>query len=157
MNESRPWYRHPGRLAGIAIAAYFGLKFLVLVHLGLVGQIVPGFSGRLSPGEAVEPGAPVLYFYRVGEASHHGWRRGIEYGGEPLSVVHSPLIARLHVASPRTGLQTPLALWSEPDYWFRLLVAVGGFGLGWFIERLWGRFERRGGLFLHGLTRDRSH
>lgn len=156
MNESRPWYKHPGRLAGVAVAGYFGLRLMVLLHLGLAGRVVPGFSGRLGAGEAVEPGGPVVYFYQVAQGNHHGWRRGIDYGGQELSVVYSPLLAALHVASTRPGLASARALWGDPDYWLRLMLALGGVGLGWAIERLWARFERRGGAFLAGLNRDRS-
>lgn len=154
MSGSRPWFRHPGRFVGVAIGTYFAAKLLILLQLGVVGRVVPGFSGRLSQGETSEPGAPVIYFYQVGETSYHGWRRGIDYGAQELSVSYSPLLPRLHVTSTRTGLVSAWALWSEPDYWLRLLLALGGIGVGWFVERAWVRFEQRGGVFLAGLSRD---
>ena len=153
MSRSGPWFKHPGRLAGVAIAAYFAAKFLVTLHLGVSGRMAPAFSGRLNQGEAVEPGGPVIYFYAVGETTYHGWRRGIEYGAQELSVSYSPLLPRLHVSSTRAGLVSAWSLWSDPDYWLRLLLALGGVGLGCLIERLWVRFERHGGVFLAGLER----
>ena len=154
MSESRPWFRHPGRLAGVAIAAYFTARLLILLHLGALGRVIPGFSGRLNQGEVAAPGSPVIYFYQVGETSYHGWRRGIEYGAQELSVSASPLVPRWHVTSTHPGLLSARAFWAEPDYWLRLLLALGGVGVGWGIERAWLRFERRGGAFLAGLDRD---
>ncbi len=152
MSESRPWFRHPGRLAGVAIAAYFTARLLILLHLGALGRVIPGFSGRLNQGEVAAPGSPVIYFYQVGETSYHGWRRGIEYGAQELSVSASPLVPRWHVTSTRPGLRSARAFWVDPDFGLRLLLALGGIAVGGFIERAWARFERRGGVFLAGLS-----
>jgi hypothetical protein len=138
----------------VAVGVYFAAKLLIVLHLGVLGNVVPGFSGRLNQGEASEAGAPVIYFYQVGETSYHGWRRGIEYGAQELSVSCSPLLPRLHVTSTRAGLVSARAFWGEPDYWLRLLLALGGIAVGWFIERAWLRFEQRGGTFLAGLDRN---
>jgi hypothetical protein len=154
LSGPRPWFRHPGRLAGVTIGIYFAAKLLILGHLGVVGRIVPAYSGRLNQGQAAEAGAPVIYFYQVGDASYHGWRRGIEYGAQELSVSASPLWPRWHLISTRPGLLSARAFWAEPDYWLRLLLALGGIAVGCGIERAWLRFERRGGTFLAGLDPD---
>jgi hypothetical protein len=138
----------------VAIGAYFAAKLLILLHLSVMGRVAPGFSGRLNQGEVAEPGSPVIYFYQVDETSYHGWRRGIDYGAQELSVSYSPLLPRLHVTSTRPGLLSARVFWAEPDYWLRLLLALGGIAVGWFVERAWRRFERRGGVFLAGLNRD---
>lgn len=151
MSTLQPWYRHPGRCAGVAIVAWFAVKLIVVLHLGLIGRLTTGFSGRLPAGATADPGDPVLYVYHVNGHVYHGWRRGIEYGGQELSVVHSPFLSRLHVATAQTGLDSPRALWHNSDYWIRLGLALGGIALGCLVERLWARFERRGGAFLQGL------
>lgn len=140
----------------MAIAAWFAVKLLVVLHLGLIGRMATGFSGRLPPGATAAPGDPVLYVYHVNGHVYHGWRRGIDYGGQELTVVHSPLLARLHVATAQTGLESPRALWGNSDYWMRLGLALAGIGLGCLVERLWARFERRGGAFLQGLDPQRQ-
>jgi hypothetical protein len=126
----------------------------VVLHLGLVGRAVAGASVRLAPGEAVEPGGPVAYSFSADGVVHHGWRRGIEYGAQPLSVVYCPALPALHLTFTRPGLRSGRGLWSEPDYWLRLVLAATGMGLGWGLERASLRFDRRGGTFLPGRSRD---
>jgi hypothetical protein len=151
------WHKHPGRLAGVLIMAYFVLKLAAVIHLGLIGRVTEGITGRLEARNA-EPGEPVVYFYRVGENSYHGWRRGLQYGGNRLSVVYSPLYAKIHVTATEPGLPSPRALWSRSDYWLRLLLAAGGLALGAVVYILWTRHQQ--GKFtitlLHGLTRHRD-
>ncbi len=147
------WYRHPGRAAGFAVAALCAVYLAAVLHLALVGRVVPGESLRLGYGEAVEDGAPVPYTYTVNGSTYDGWRRGIGYGGERLSVVCSPILPSFHYTSVRPGLASARALWSEPDYWLRLVLALAGVALGLGMERAWYRFERGGGVFLPGLHR----
>lgn len=96
----------------------------------------------------------MAYTYTVAGVVRHSWRRGIDYGAQRLSVVYSPLVPRFHLTSTRPGLASARALWSEPDYWLRLVLALGGTVLGWYSERLWSGFARQGGTFLPGLSRD---
>ena len=58
----------------------------------------------------------------------------------------------VHGAVTGWFLASARAFWAEPDYWVRLLLAVGGIGVGWFTERAWARYERRGGVFLSGMN-----
>ncbi|MBN2451807.1 MAG: hypothetical protein JXR77_15570 [Lentisphaeria bacterium] len=150
----RPWYRHPGRLAGGLVMGYFGLKLLGLVHLAVVGRVIPGHSGRLTGAELPEPGSPVIYFYQANGVTHSGWRRGIDYGAQELSVSYSPLFPRLHVTSVRPGIRSPWRFWLEPDYWLRLFLASLGIALGAFVVHAWLRFESRQWKLLHGLDRE---
>ena len=148
----KSWHKHPGRLVGVLIMAYFTLKLAVILHLGLIGRPTEGMTGRLQDREPV-PGESVIYFYQVRGNNYHGWRRGLEYGGHRLSVVYSPFYPRLHVVVAQRGLSSPLALWTTADYWLRILLALFGFGLGWGIYLLWTR-QQQGRLrfhFLHGL------
>ena len=133
--------------------AYFAGKVLILLHLGLGGRVVPGFSGRLTGDQAPDPGGPVIYFYQVDGISRSGWRRGIEYGAQELSVLHSPVLPWLRVTSTRPGLPSAGAFWADSDFWLRLLLGTAGMAVGLGVERLWARFERRGGHFLAGLER----
>ena len=154
---SKTWHRHPGRLAGVLIMAYFALKFAAILHLSVIGRVTEGMTGRLQD-RAPAPGEPVIYFYRVGQIGYHGWRRGLQYGGNRLSVVYSPLYPKLHVAVVEPGLASPSALWGQPDYWLRLLLALGGISLGWLVYLLWTRHQQ-GRLrvhFLHGLQSRRE-
>jgi len=144
-------------VAGLACSTVCAGYLLVLLHLSLMGRVTAGATVRLAPGEAVEPGAPVPYTYSVGALIYDGWRRGIECGAEKLSVVYSPVLPRVHVVSARPGLASARALWVEPDYWLRLVLAGAGMALGWGVERLWRRLQRRGGSLLPGLRRDEPY
>lgn len=152
----KPWYMHPGRLGGACIMAYFTIKLLILLHLTVLGRMTPGYSGRLTGSDIPEPGAPVIYFYTVDEVTYNGWRRGIEYGGQELSIAYSPLLPRLHLCSVRPGLDKPWRFWSEIDFWLRLFLAFLGLLAGWLLIVLCRILESRRWTLLHGLEPGRE-
>ncbi len=149
-----PVFKRPECMPGLLIAAYFSLKLLAYVHLGLIGVTVPAMTGRLEDGSSPEPGGEVIYFYRVNGVTYHGWRRGVEYGGQALSVVHSPIANSFHVSSLKAGLPSRFGLWLEVDFWLRLALAGGGLALGLLVIGFPAMWRKRNWRFLHGLDRD---
>jgi len=121
----------PGvRLVGLIILLVSAVWLLVLLHLAVLGRITVGRSARIPISGAPQDAGPVLYFYMIGNATYHGWRRGIEWGEQPLTVVYSPIWPRIHTTTPNLGLRAPRDLFQEPDFVLRLLLAVVGTGGG---------------------------
>ena len=54
--------------------------------------------------EIRDDGGPVVYFFNVDDTTYHGWRRGIQWGEQEITVVYSPLLPRGHLTSVRPGL-----------------------------------------------------
>jgi hypothetical protein len=161
----RPWHKHPVRLVGFALMCYFLLRLLMVSHLALIGRPVPGFSGSLKGNEIPEAGAPVLYVYHVAGTSSQdppgfGWRRGIQWGGQEISVFYSPLHPRMHFASLTPRLTDPSGLWCDVDFLLRIAL-FGGPAVLCLILALFGHrlptALPHGWNFLHGLERHRQH
>lgn len=128
-----PWYKRPGQLLGVAVVLAFGLKLIGIVHLGVIGTVVQGESGRLTSDRNPDRSGEVMYFYRVEEKTYSGWRRGIDYGGQRLAVVYSPVIPGLHATSTNTDIQTAAEFWLEPDFWLRIALMLLGIAVGFLI------------------------
>ena len=144
----------PESLPGLLVLLYFVVKLIAYAHLLFLGRITPGTSGRLDGERMPDPGGEVIYFYQVDEVNHHGWRRGIQYGGQKISVVHSPIMPSFHVTSVKRELQSPFALCREIDFWLRLGLALLGVLLGGFMAAFPHMWRNRTWRFLHGLTRE---
>jgi len=110
-------------------AGTFGL--LLYLHLAFMGRVVSGRSARIPAGGVPDDNGPVLYFYMVNGETYSGWRRGIQWGEQPIAVLYSPLWARVHVTSTDASLQTPRAWLRDPDFLLRLALwgTVLAFGL----------------------------
>ena len=116
------------RIIGAVVLLFFGGKLLLCLHLSLIGRAVPGYTGTLKSEIVPDASEPVLYVYFVeGEDALHrrsdpwrGWRRGLQWGGQEVSIIYSPILPRVHVLSTTRGLSQPGALWREADYLLRL-------------------------------------
>ena len=120
----------PWRMLGLALGVFFGFRLLVCLHLGVFGRVVPGYSGIIDGHEIPDPGDPVFYSYLIGENPYFGWRRGIQWGNQEFSVVHSPFVARSHVTSLRPKLSNCYALWRDVDFLLRIALFAAGAGAG---------------------------
>lgn len=157
-SEPKRRFSSPAQPAGLLVAAWFLFRFLAWLHLALIGTVTEGRSGVLPPGMQVPFGEAVPYFYqgRVPQPQPYiGWREGIEYGGERLAVVYSPLMNSFHTTSLRE-IAGPAGLWRVDTYVLRLALYLAGVGFGiliFFLPRFWAK----GGIrptFLAGLERD---
>ena len=152
--------RGPWAVFGLVVAVGFGFWLLSCLYLSGLGRVVDGSSGRVPADTIRSEGAPVIYFFNVGELTYHGWRRGIQWGEQPLTVVYCHFLPRIHLTSLRPGLTTPHALWNEVD--FLLRIALGGLGtaagllLVFFGEALPTSLPK-GWRFLHGLDFHHHH
>ncbi|NOY80993.1 MAG: hypothetical protein GXP31_08305 [Kiritimatiellaeota bacterium] len=108
------------RRLGAASALVFGVWSLLYIDLAVAGRLVTGHSARI-PAEGIpDDQGPVLYFYRVNDVTYHGWRRGIQWGEQPLAIVYLGAWPRIHVTSLRPDLPGPSALWRDADFLLRL-------------------------------------
>lgn len=160
----RPWHKYPVRLVGFLLLCYFLLRLLMVSHLAVVGHPVPGYSGTLKSHEIPEAGTPVLYVYHVDGTSAQdppgfGWRRGIQWGGQEISVFYSPFHPNMHFASVTPGLTNASGLWGDVDFLFRIAL----FGIPAVLCLLGALFGHRlptalphGWHFLHGLQKHRD-
>jgi len=155
--SDKSWLRHPWRIAGLAVALFFGVQLLLCLHVTFLGRVVPGFSGRVAAHVITDDGAPVLYSYLVQGHPYHGWRRGIQWGDQELSVVYSPFLPRYHLTSVKPRIRTARALWREIDFLFRIGILTLGTLVGLLLvlnaERLPTALPR-GWSLLPGLGRD---
>ena len=122
--------RHPWRVTGLLLALFFGLKLLFFVHLPLFGKLVPGYTGRVAIEELTSAEDPVLYVYQVGEQTHHGWRRGLEWGKQEITVVYSPAMPRYHFIAVAPRMTSTMRLWGEIDFLLRVFLLAGGTAIG---------------------------
>lgn len=158
ITESRRRFASPAQPAGLLVMAWFLFRFAAWLHLALFGTVTEGRTGVLPPGAQVPFGEAVPYFYQ-GSASRpdpfHGWREGVDYGGERLTVVYSPLANSFHATSLRE-MARPSGLWRVDTYVLRLVLYLFGAGFGFLIyllPRLWQKDGFRPA-FLAGLERD---
>jgi len=157
-SESKRRFSGPAQPAGLLVAAWFLFRFLAWLHLALFGTLTEGRTGILPPGMQVPFGEPVPYFYQGGVPRPQpfiGWREGIDYGGERLLVVYSPLVNSFHTTSLRE-IAGPAGLWRVDTYVLRLALYLIGVGFGmliYFLPRLWAKKGFRP-TFLAGLERD---
>jgi hypothetical protein len=127
-SEPKRRFAHPAQPAGLLVAAWFLFRFLAWFHLALFGTVVEGRTGVLPPGMQAPFGEPVPYFYQGSvqqPVPYSGWREGIEYGGQRLAVVYSPLANSFHATCLR-AIESSSGLWREDTYVLRLLLYVAG-------------------------------
>ena len=153
-----PWYYDRRRWPGLVIAAFFGLKLLGCLSLTIVGRAVPAYPGMLKDRNPSDDRGPVFYVYHVNDEVFHGWRRGIQWGGDRFTAVYCPIMPWYHVTSLKGGLTSPRALLGEGDFWLRVFMLGLGVGFGallaGFVTRLPGLMPKNWSL-LPGLERDR--
>ncbi len=155
-SEPKRRFSSPVQPAGLLVSAWFLFRLVAWVHLSIIGTVTVGESARLMPGQMIEDEDKVPYFYQVrGEASPRfsGWRRGIEYGGQKLTVVYSPLLSTFHATALR-DIKSPVGLWLEDTYVLRAAGYLLGILLGIGIYFLPGIFRKGGLRLLPGLDRD---
>jgi hypothetical protein len=121
--------------AGLLVLLYFTFKFLAVLHLGILGKPVEAQTGMLPPGDFQEAGEKVPYFYYVGDAEmpYSGWRHDIDYGGQKMTAIYSPILSRYHLSLPDRDIKSCFALWSDFTYWLRLSLQALGIAFGVFI------------------------
>ena len=152
--------RGPWSVFGLALAVGFGGWLLSCLYLSCCGSVVRGSSGRVPANTIRSEGAPVIYFFNVGETSYHGWRRGIQWGEQPLAVVYCRFLPRMHLTSLRAGITTPRALWEEADFLLRAFLGTLGSATGLLLVLYGDRMPTslpKGWHFLHGLDFHHHH
>jgi len=159
----KAWYSSTWRVLGAAVLLFFGLKLLLCLHLGLIGRAVSGHTGTPKGDVIPDASEPVLYVYFPEGASTvpghqqvppHGWRRGLQWGGQEVTVVYSPFISKIHVVSTTPGILRATALWGEIDYLLRVALLLCGTVVGLGMVLFGDRFPTslpKGWHFLHGL------
>jgi hypothetical protein len=156
--QRRRWFGSSVQPAGLLICAWFLFRLLAGLHLSLMGVVTTGQTGLLPPGQFQEEDEDVPYFYQTDpprEMPLTGWRRGIDYGGQKLTVVYSPLVSSYHVASVRE-FDKPTGLWREDTFLVRMFLYAVGVGFGLLVFALPRLLSRDGARFslLPGLDRD---
>ncbi len=116
----RAFLRAPWRKAGVLLAAAGLLGLALYLHLIFFGRVIPGRSARIPARGIPADNGPVLYFYMVRGATYSGWRRGIQWGEQPLAILYSPFWPRIHLTSTNPKLRSPRAWLREPDFLLRL-------------------------------------
>lgn len=154
--EPKRRFTSPVQPVGLMIVAWFAFRLLAWLYLATMGTVTTAETARLMPGEQVEGDDKVPYFYQVdGVASPRfsGWRRGIDYGGQKLTVVYCGWLPTFHATALRQ-IAKPSGLWLEDTYVLRaalyglgVLVGIGLYSLP--------RFWAKGGLrLMPGLDRE---
>jgi hypothetical protein len=157
-DERKRWYRSPAQPAGLLIAAWFLFRVLAWIHLSLFGIVTEGQTGLLPPGEFQEAGEKVPYFYQPEvhrDMPLQGWRHGIDYGGQRLTVVYSPILNSFH-ATTLKRLDSPMGLWRDETYVLVCLAYAAGIGFG-FLVYILPKLLSKGGVgfnLMPGLERD---
>jgi len=137
----RLFFRRKRRRVGAAASLVFGLWFLSCAYLGVAGRVIIGHSARVPTEGIPADTGPVLYFYRVEDKTYHGWRRGIQWGEQPLAVVYWAAWPRIHVTGLRPAVEVAPDLWRDPDYLVRIVLLAVAF-VGSLVLMVFGPYVR---------------